>query len=112
MTTNEICGEIHDHIIIKVKEQCSIDGNNKKAIALADDLMAYAKTISEAFADDGRISDIEEAKIDGAFRIFLDKNVPTVGGMGVSLAWNGINLIVWSFKGIKHYLNKWFNLGL
>lgn len=108
MTTNEVFSEIHDHIIAKVKAQCAVDGNNKKAIALADNLMAYAKTISGAFADDGRINEEEEAKIDGAFRVLLDRNVPKTSGIGVSIAWNGI---LW-WKGIKHYLNKWFNLGL
>lgn len=108
MTTNEIYGEIHDHIIIKVKEQCAIDGNKQKAVAIANDIMDYAKALCDAFADDGHISEEEEAKIDGAFRIILEKNVPKVDGIGVSLAWNGI---LW-WKGIKHYLNKWFNLGL
>lgn len=108
MTTNEAFSEIHDRIIAKVKEQCAVDGNKQKAVAIANDIIAYANTISDAFADDGRISEEEEAKIDGAFRVILENNVPKVGGIGVSLAWNGI---LW-WKGIKYYLNKWFNLGL
>ena len=108
MTTNEAFGEIHDHIIAKIKAQCAIEGNKQKAVVIASDIIAYANTISDSFADDGRISEEEEAKIDGAFRVILEKNVPKVGGIGVSFAWNGI---LW-WKGIKHYLNKWFNLGL
>ena len=46
------------------------------------------------------------------FGATVDKWVPKQSGVGVSLLWNGFSLFGIGWKGLKHYLEKWFDLEL
>ena len=113
MTTNDYICKVHNAILDKVQERCSLDGNNQFACQVADDIIGYASQIPAAFANDGKIDDAEKKAICDAFAVIINKYVPSQDGVIVDKAWNGWKIAFFTiFDGVKFYLNKWFNLNI
>ena len=112
MTTNDILKEVHAAMVTKVAERCKTGDKGKIAAEIGTAIIDYGKTWTEGIADDGELSSEERMRICAKFAEIIDAKVPAADGLGVSAAYNGITFFGLGFKGIKYYLNTWFNLGL
>ena len=112
MESNDIIKKIHREAVRKVAAKCAVEGGGKTAVEIGNAIIAYGKTWTEGLANDGVIDEEEIANTCAVFDALVDKNIPNIDGVGVSVAYNGFTIFGFGFKGIKHYLNKWFGLGL
>lgn len=117
MKTNEVLSNIHGAAVKKAAAQCAVEGDALRAIEISNAIIAYGQQWAESFADDGKLSDAECAKIQAAFDAMLDKYVPSLDNPAVSIAYEGMSgwflkLFGIEWKGIRYYLNQWFGLGL
>lgn len=112
MTSNEIIKQVHRAAVEKAAAKCALEGGNKTAVEIGNAIIAYGKQWTEGLANDGKIDKSEVDGICAEFDKIIETHVPSVDGMSVGIAYNGFSILGLGFKGIKHYLNKWFNLGL
>lgn len=112
MNTNEILKEIHGALVEKAKARIAIEGKAKVAAEIGNAVILYGKLWTEGLADDGTLSDEEAAKIKTMFAALADTHIPSYDGTGVKIAWGGLSLFGIGWKGLKHYLAKWFKLDL
>lgn len=108
MSTNEILERVHAAMVARVAEKCRIEGSAKTAIEIGKEIVAYGQTWIDAFADDGSISAEEAIRINAAFDEVVEKRIPDIENKTVGIAWNGLTVFGFGWKGIKSYLNKWF----
>ena len=112
MNSNDIIKQVYATIIKKQKTHCIEDGTAKTAVELGNDLIEVGQTWTNSFSNDGKIDDDEEKKMLEVFNAKVDKWIPNVSGVAVSLAYNGITFFGVGWKGLKYYLNKFWDLGL
>ena len=112
MNSNDIIKQVHRAAVEKAAERCVVEGNSKTAVEIGNAIIAYGKQWTEGLANDGKIDKSEVDGICAEFDKIIETHVPSVDGMSVGIAYNGFSILGLGFKGIKHYLNKWFNLGL
>ena len=112
MNSNDCIKMVHNALIDKLAERCAVDGNARYAIEIGRDLAAYGQRIAAAFADDGKISDVEKEDICAQFAEKVVPHIPAVDNSGVSIAWNGFTFFGLGWKGLKYHLNKLFDLGV
>ena len=112
MESNEILKQIHAAAVAKAAEKCRVEGSAKTAIEIGREIVAYGQSWIDAFADDGTISGEEATRINAAFGGLVDKRIPNVSGTTVGIAWNGLSFFGIGWKGVKHYINKWFGFAL
>ena len=110
MTSNRIIKLVHRAAVEKAAAKCALEGGNKTAVEIGNAIIAYGKQWTEGLANDGKIDQTEVDGICDEFDKIIEAHVPSVGGWSVGIAYYGFSIL--GFKGIKHYLNKWFNLGL
>lgn len=110
MNTNDIIMEIHGAVLSKIRENCKVSGNKQYAMQISADIIEYAKTIANAFGDDGMINEVEAETINGSFAVIVKKYIPSIENKSVKIAWNGVNLLICKIDGLKSYLAKWFGL--
>jgi len=113
MTTNDCIKEIHAALVDKVAEKAEVDGSNKLAIEISGKIAEYGAEWATAFSGDGKLDAEEARRINAKFNAIIDTYLPSKDGIVVEKAWNGFTLcFVTVFKGVKAYLNQWFDLGL
>ena len=112
MNSNDIIKDIYAAILKKQKKHCIEDGTAKTAVDLGNDVIEVGKTWTDSFANDGKIDDAEEAKMNEVFAAKTDKWIPNVSGVVVSMLYNGVTFFGIGWKGLKYYLNKMWDLGL
>ena len=112
MNTNDILREIHAALVEKAKERIAIEGKAKVAAEIGNAIIDYGKLWTEGLADDGKLSIDECLKIKQRFDGLVCTHVPAYSGSGVGIAWNGLSFLGLGWKGLKHYLAKWFKLDL
>lgn len=112
MNTNEILKEVHAALVEKAKARIAIEGKAKVAAEIGNAIIDYGKLWSKGLADDGVLSDEECEKIKTKFAALADAHIPSYDGTGVKIAWSGLSLFGIGWKGLKHYLAKWFKLDL
>lgn len=112
MESNEILKQIHAAAVAKAAEKCRVEGSAKTAIEIGREIVAYGQAWIDAFADDGKISQVEATRINAAFGGLIDKRVPNVSNSTVGHAWNGLSFFGIGWKGVKFYVNKWFGFSL
>ena len=113
MSTNDCLKEIHAALVAKVKARAAVEGNNKLALAISGEVAAYGSALAAAFGNDGKLDDAEERDLNARFAALVDAHLPARDGTLVDKAWNGFSIcFVTVFKGVKAYLNQWFDLGL
>lgn len=113
MNTNDCIKQVHAALVAKAKVKCAIEGNNKLALEVSGKVAEYGAAWAAAFGDDGKLDDDEERMLTAKFNAIIDAYVPAFDDPIVESAWDGFSILfVNVFKGVKHYLNKWFALGL
>lgn len=112
MTTNEILKEIHAALVEKAAQRIAIEGKAKVAAEIGNAIIDYGKLWTKGLSNDGKLSGDETEKITGKFDALIDEHVPAYSGSGVGIAWNGLSFFGLGWKGLKHYLAKWFKLDL
>lgn len=113
MDTNECLKQIHAALVAKVKERCEVSGNNQLALEISSKVAEYGSSWAAGFGNDGKIDDEEERVLNAKFNALVDTYLPKKDGILVNKAWNGFSFcFVKVFKGVKAYLNDWFDLGL
>ena len=111
MSTNDIIKKIYAALVKKAAKKSFEDNNTKVALEVGGDVAAIGQTWIASFKD-GNIDATEEKNLNDTFGATVDKWVPKQDGIGVSLLWNGFSLFGIGWKGLKHYLEKWFDLEL
>jgi len=111
MTTNDIIKKVYAAVVKKAAQKSIEDQSTKVALEAGGDVAAIGQTWISSFKD-GNIDDAEEANLNSVFGATVDKWVPMQEGIGVSLLWNGFSLLGFGWKGLRHYLEKWFGLDL
>lgn len=111
MNSNDIIKKIYAAIVKKAAQKSFEDKNTKVALEVGGDVAAVGQTWIASFKD-GYIDTTEEKNLNAVFGATVDKWIPEQGGLGVSLLWNGFSLFGLGWKGLKHYLEKWFGLEL
>lgn len=109
MTTRDIVKKVYAAFVKKAAERSFEDKNTKVALEIGGDVAAVGQTWIDSFKD-GNINVTEEQNLNAVFGSAVDRWVPEQGGIGVSLLWNGISIFGFGWKGLKHYLEKWFGL--
>ena len=112
MSSNDLIKQVYSKIIEKQKKHCVDDGTAKTANEVGNDVIEVGQTWTSAFQGDGKIDDAEEEKMKSVFNAKVDKWIPNVSGLVVKFAWEGITFFGIGWKGLKHYLNKFWDLGL
>ena len=112
MNSNDIIKKVYSAIIQKQKKHCIEDGTAKTAIEVGNDVVEIGQTWTNSFSNDGKIDDDEEKKMNETFASKVDKWIPNVSGVVVSVAYNGVTIFGFGWKGLKYYLNKFWELGL
>ena len=111
MSTNDIIKKIYAAAVKKAAKKSFEDQNTKVALEAGGDVAAIGQTWIASFKD-GNIDATEEQNLNAVFGATVDKWVPKQDGIGVNLLWNGFSLFGLGWKGLKHYLEKWFDLEL
>ena len=111
MSTNDIIKKIYAAAVKKAAKKSFEDKNTKVALEVGGDVAAIGQTWIASFKD-GNIDATEEKNLNDTFGATVDKWVPKQDGIGVNLLWNGFSLFGLGWKGLKHYLEKWFDLEL
>jgi len=111
MSTNDIIKKIYAAAVKKAAKKSFEDKNTKVALEVGGDVAAIGQTWIASFKD-GNIDATEEQNLNAVFGATVDKWVPQQSGIGVNLLWNGFSLFGLGWKGLKHYLEKWFDLEL
>lgn len=111
MSTNDIIKKIYAAAVKKAAKKSFEDKNTKVALEVGGDVAAIGQTWIASFKD-GNIDATEEQNLNAVFGATVDKWVPKQDGIGVNLLWNGFSLFGLGWKGLKYYLEKWFNLEL
>ena len=112
MNSNDIIKTIYAAVIAKQKKHCIEEGNAKTAVELGNDLVEVGQTWTGSFSNDGKIDDDEEKKMNEVFGAKVDKWIKNVSGVAVSLAYNGVTFFGIGWKGLKYYINKFWDFGL
>lgn len=112
MDTNDILKQTHAALVKKAKEHIAIEGKAKVAAEIGNAIIDYGKLWTEGLADDGALSTDEANAIQTKFAALVDSHVPSYGGTGVNIAWNGLSLFGIGWIGLRKYLAKWFKLDL
>ena len=112
MNSNDIIKKIYAAAITKQKKHCIEDGTAKTAVEIGNDVIEVGQTWTSAFQNDGKIDDDEEKKMNEVFGAKVDKWVPKVSGVAVTFMYEGITFFGIGWKGLKYYLNKFWDLGL
>lgn len=112
MSTNDILKTLHDALVAKAQERVAVEGKAKAATEIGNAIIDYGRMWTEGLSDDGRISDAERTAIDAKFASLIDEHVPSVDGVAVGVAWNGLSFFGLGWKGLKALCNKWFGLNL
>ena len=111
MSTNDIIKKIYAAAVKKATQKSFEDKNTKVALEVGGDVAAIGQTWIASFKD-GNIDSTEEQNLNAVFGATVDKWVPKQDGIGVNLLWNGFSLFGLGWKGLKYYLEKWFDLEL
>lgn len=111
MSTNDIIKKIYAAAVKKAAKKSFEDKNTKVALEVGGDVAAIGQTWIASFKD-GNIDATEKQNLNAVFGATVDKWVPKQDGIGVNLLWNGFSLFGLGWKGLKYYLEKWFNLEL
>ena len=111
MSTNDIIKKIYAALVKKAAKKSFEDKNTKVALEVGGDVAAIGQTWIASFKD-GNIDATEEQNLNAVFGATVDKWVPKQDGIGVNLLWNGFSLFGLGWKGLKYYLEKWFDLEL
>ena len=111
MNSNDIIKKIYAAAVKKASKKSFEDKNTKVALEVGGDVAAIGQTWIASFKD-GNIDATEEENLNVVFGATVDKWVPKQEGIGVSLLWNGFSLFGLGWKGLKHYLEKWFDLDI
>ncbi len=111
MSTNDIIKKIYAAAVKKAAKKSFEDKNTKVALEVGGDVAAIGQTWIASFKD-GNIDATEEQNLNAVFGATVDKWVPKQDGIGVNLLWNGFSLFGLGWKGLKYYLEKWFDLEL
>ena len=111
MNSNDIIKKIYAAAVKKASKKSFEDKNTKVALEVGGDVAAIGQTWIASFKD-GNIDATEEENLNAVFGATVDKWIPKQDGIGVSLLWNGFSLFGLGWKGLKLYLEKWFDLDL
>ena len=111
MNSNDIVKKIYAAVVKKAAKKSFEDNNTKVALEVGGDGAAVGQTWIASFKD-GNIDATEEENLNAVFGATVDKWVPKQEGIGVSRLWNGLSLFGLGWKGLKHYLEKWFDLDI
>ena len=111
MSTNDIIKKIYAAAVKTAAKKSFEDKNTKVALEVGGDVAAIGQTWIASFKD-GNIDATEEQNLNAVFGATVDKWVPKQDGIGVNLLWNGFSLFGLGWKGLKYYLEKWFDLEL
>ena len=111
MNSNDIIKKIYAAAVKKASKKSFEDKNTKVALEAGGDVAAIGQTWIASFKD-GNIDATEEENRNAVFGAVADKWIPKKEGVGVRLLWNGFSLFGIGWKGLKHYLEKWFDLDL
>jgi len=112
MTLKECIIKTHDAIVDKAKKNIDAGASAQTIADIGTDVIEYGKTWTEAVGNDGKIDDAEMEKIKTTFNDKIDKRVPDVSGIGVTVIWDGISILGIGWKGVRYYLNKWLDLDI
>ena len=112
MNSNDIIKKIYAASITKQKKHCIEDGTAKTAVEIGNDVIEVGQTWTSAFQNDGKIDDDEEKKMNEVFGAKVDKWIPNVSGVSVTFLYEGFTFFGIGWKGLKYYLNKFWDLGL
>ena len=111
MNSNDIIKKIYAAAVKKASKKSFEDKNTKVALEVGGDVAAIGQTWIASFKD-GNIDATEEENLNAVFGATVDKWVPKQEGVGVSFLWNVFSLFGLGWKGLKHYLEKWFDLDI
>lgn len=112
MNSNKVIKQIHLAAVRKTAENIALTGNKQKAAAVGNAFVRYGQLWTNGLANDGRIDEREVAAIAAEFDALVDAHIPAVDSVAVGFAYDGVSIFGLGWKGVKHYLNKWFRLGL
>ena len=112
MTLKEIVSTVHAAFVAKAQKKVAAGESAQTFAEVGGDVVEYGGKWCAAVANDGKLDDTEVVKIRTEFDERFLKRVPEVKGIGLTLLWEGVTLFGIGFKGVKWYLNKWFELGL
>lgn len=112
MTVKQICKEVYAAFVKKAKADIAAGEKATLAVDVGNDIIGIGQSWTGSIGDDGKISDDEETKMNEVFGSVIDKRVPDVSGAAVTFVYEGFTIFGLGFKGVKFYLNKWFDLGL
>lgn len=112
MKSNDIVKKVYAAIIREAQKQVAAGQPGQVAAGIGTDVILIGQTWTTAIGDDGKVSDAEVVKMTDAFNAVVDRRIPSVENLGVTLLWRGFSLFGVGWKGLRHYLNKWFGLGL
>lgn len=112
MTLKEILKEVYAGFVAKAQKDVEAGEKAIEIASVGNDVIAVGKTWTEAIGDDGKISDAEAKKMNDVFGDVVDRRCPDVSGAALTFVYNGFTVFGIGFKGLKHYLNKWFGIDL
>lgn len=110
MTSNQKLKDIYAAIVAKAQSKIAAGEKATLATDVGNDIITVGQSWTKSLGDDGKISDGEAASMNAAFAAVVDKRIPDVEIP--SILWDGLTIFGWGFKGLRFYLNKWFDLGL
>lgn len=112
MKSNDIVKKVYAAIVRKAQSKIAAGAPGQLAADVGDDVIAVGQTWTSAIGNDGKISDEEAAKMTDVFDTVVDRRIPAVDTIAVTFLWEGFSLFGIGWRGLKYYLNKWFDLGL
>lgn len=112
MNSNKVVKDIHRSAVCKIADNIALTGNTQLAVEIGNAIIKYGQKWTAGLANDGRIDDDEIIGICSEFNALIDEHVPAVDNAAVGIVYNGISFLGIGWKGLKHYLSKWFGLSL
>lgn len=112
MNSNDIVKEVYAAFVRKAKRDITAGEKGQKAVDFGTDVIDVGRTWTGSIGDDGKISDAEEQHMNQVFGSVVDKRCKNQTGLGVKILYEGVTLFGFGFKGVRFYLNKWFDLDL
>lgn len=111
MNSNDMIKKVYAALVRKAEKKSFEDKTTKVALEVGGDVAAIGQAWIASFKD-GNINIDEEQTLNAVFGSIVDKWIPKQEGIGVTLLWNGFSLFGIGWKGLRYYLEKWFDLNL
>lgn len=112
MKNSDIIKKVYAAIVRKAQKKIAAGTPGQLAADIGDEVIAVGQTWTSAIGNDGKISDAEAVKMTDVFDMVVDRRILAVENVGVTLLWEGFSLFGIGWRGLKYYLNKWFDLEL